>query len=378
VTPAGSVPCKEIAACLVGAASAAASDPAAAAARIEDCLSTIPNTSAVSAMVGMPGIGTLGVAAGTQVSSFSVACQSPAVDARLAEGGAKGDPALAEKALTLYGEARAADDPAEQKQKVEAANLLIGAFEQSVVADTTDMEGGSTDSGSNMTGGEFEWSDDNWAQDAADAAAEVGDLIERGANSADATQANNAANAAIGSTLGTMVRAFMGLQRTADVDDPCEDVAQQFAECNAKEWRTDQCQQLRNSFLNPRCDATAALTAEGTPCAPAGTPDPKAMLAATVAACQKLVRGSDGTDPCQPPPFNGWQAGKTPGACADPAALTRDDQCLPGWFPPEDLDRVARAQQIAVLAKITKKYGGRSVVVVPPSGPVPGFGPGPK
>jgi hypothetical protein len=365
VTPAGSVPCQELAACLVRAAATAQNDPAAAADQIKACLVTIPDTTAVSALVGMPGIGTLGVVTGTPVSSFSVACQSPAVDARLAEGDSSSG--ATQTALALIGEAQAADDPAERKEKTESANLLIGGLEQAEVADTKEVGGGTRDGGS------------TWAEAAINASADVGDIIAQGGNPDTGGQARNAANLAIYSTISTIFRAFHEQQRTAqDTDDPCAAAAQQFADCNAKEWRTDQCQQLRNSFINPRCDATTVLTAEGTPCAASGTPSAEALLAAAVEECHKLIRGSDGTDPCQPPAFSEWQGGSTPATCSDPAVLTREDQCLPGWFPPEDLDRIAHAQQIAVLAKITKKYGGRSIVVVPPSGPVPGFDPGPK
>jgi hypothetical protein len=375
VTPAGSVPCDEVAACLADAAAAARDDPSTAAVRIDECLGAIPDTSAVSALVGMPGVGALGAVTGTPVWSLSVACQSPALDARLAEGDAGVDTSGLDEAFALYAEASATDDPAVQDEKIKAANAVIAGFEQAVVADTSDLGGGSDDGGPSLDDAGFEWSDDTtWAEDAAAAGAEVDELIER----REPDSATNG-NAAVFSTIGTLFRALHEGERTAqDTDDPCAEMAHQFAECNAKEWRTDQCQQLRNSFINPHCDATAALTAEGTPCAVPGDPDPQALLAAAVDECHKLVRGTEGTDPCQPPAFDEWQGGGTPNLCSDPAALTREDQCLPGWFPPEDLDRVVHAQQVAVLAAITRKYGGHSVVVVPPSGPGPGYDPGPK
>ncbi len=351
--------CAAVADCLAQAAAEASSDPAGAGTRIRDCLNEVVDGASVAAIVGMPGLGTLMISNDASATSWSVQCGGPSLDPRLADEAAGGTTSSVNDAMALYAEAAATDDPAERDDKTKQANLLIAAAEQDAVLSSVPT--GSGDGGGGGGG--------NWVDLAAAASTAAAEVIKAGAAD-DSKDANQRIFDSVVKPAQQHL-APKANQRTArDADDPCAAAQAQFDACNSKGWKTEQCKQLRTSILNPNCDQDAVLTADGTPCGLPEKPTAEQLLAAEIALCHQLVRGTDGTDPCQPPAFAEWSHGSSgPTICSDPAALTGVDQCLPGLLPPDDLDRKLHAQQLAVLATLLEKYGGAVVVVVDPRGP---------
>jgi hypothetical protein len=313
----------------------------------------------------MPGLGTLMISTDTAATSWSVQCGGASLDPRLADGETASGTSKVNEVLTLYTEAVASNDPVERKDKVEKMNRLVAAAEQDVVATVPLVEGGGDGGG----GGGGVDDGGSWVDLASAASAAVAEALKAGTGG-NTTDANRAVFDAVGKPLKQHIQAMANQRTVRDADDPCAAAQAQFDACNSKGWKTEQCKQLRTSILNPNCDQDAVLTADGTPCGLPEKPTAEQMLAAEIALCQQLVRGTDGADPCQPPAFADWSGGGSgPAICSDPAALTGVDQCLPGLLPPDDLDRKLHAQQLAVLATLLQKYGGAVVVVVDPRGP---------